>query len=78
MLMRTFTGVKCFILADDVLIIATGKHMAVIFVKALNATHLYLQTMGAMVAPSKSYNFASHPQVKNGLAKPNGKTLKGP
>lgn len=62
MLMLTFASVKCFILADDVPIIATGKHIAVIFVKALNATHLYLQTMGAMVAPNKSYNFASHPK----------------
>ena len=63
MLMRTFVGVRCFILADDVLILATGKHMAAIFVKALHATHPYLQKMGAIVAPNKSYNFASHPQV---------------
>ena len=78
MLMRTFAGVKYFIVADDVLIIATCKHMAVTFVKALNATHLYLQTMGAMVPPNKSYNFASHPQLKNGSVKQNGKALKGP
>ena len=64
MLMRTFIGIRCFILADDVLILATGKHMAAIFVKALNAMRLYLQTMGAMVATNKSYNFASHPRVK--------------
>lgn len=51
-------------LADDVLILATGKHMAAKLVKALNATHLFLQTLGAMVAPNKSYKFASHPKVK--------------
>ena len=67
LLMRTFSDIQCFILADDVLIIATGVHMAETFVKALNATHLYLQTMGAMVAPNKSFNFASHHKVKKWL-----------
>ena len=77
MLMRTFTGVKCFILADDVLILATGKHMAVNFVKARNATRLYLQTMGAMVAPNKSYNFASHPQVKKWIGETKWQNIEG-
>ena len=67
--MRTFIGVKCYILADDVPIIATGKQMAATFAKTLNATHLYLHMMGAKVAPSKSYNFASHPKVKRWISK---------
>ena len=77
MLMRTFTEVQCFILADDVLIIATGVHMAATFVKALNATHLYLQTMGAMVAPNKSYNFASHSQVKKWIGETRWQNIEG-
>ena len=38
--------------------------MATTFVKTLNATHLFLHMMGLKVAPSKSFNCASHPQVK--------------
>jgi len=64
MLMRTISGIQRYILADDVLIVATGKHMAANFVKALNTTHLFLQHMGAKVAPDKSYNFASHPKAR--------------
>ena len=68
MLMRTISGIQCYILADDVLIMATGKHMAANFPKALNITHLFLQHMGAKVAPDKSYNFASHPEVSQWIA----------
>ena len=64
MLMRTFVGIRCVILADDVLIVATGRHMAGNFVKALNATRLYLHTMGDKAAPAMSYNFASHLKAK--------------
>ena len=46
-------------LADDVLLVAKGKHMLKSYAKALNYTHQYLQDMGSKVAPSKSYNFAS-------------------
>ena len=77
MLMRTFIGISCDILADDVRILATGKHMAAIFAKALNATHVYLQTMGAMVAPNKSYNFASHPQVKLWIGETKWQNIEG-
>ena len=69
LMMRTFTGIKCYILADDVLIVATGKHMAANFAKALNATRLYLHKMGAKVAPTKSYNFASHPKARRWISK---------
>ena len=57
--MRTYVGITCYILADDVLILGTGMKMVSNFAKALNATHLYLHKMGAKVAPDKSYNFAS-------------------
>ena len=58
-LMRNIVQVECFILADDVLIIANGQLMITHFVQALNLTHAYLQAMGARIAPDKSYNFAS-------------------
>ena len=58
MLMRCF-NVVCYILADDVLISAAGDDMYDNFVKALNATHDFLQEMGARVGPDKSFNFAS-------------------
>lgn len=63
MLTRCF-DVVCYILADDVLITATGDHMYDNFVKALNATQEYLQEMGAGVAPDKSFNFASHRRAR--------------
>ena len=56
-------GVYPRVLADDVLLIAKGRAMIRAFAAALEATHEYLQAMGARVAPSKSYNFAS---VKEG------------
>ena len=65
--MRIFTGVACYILADDVLIISTGIKMASTFAKTLNATHKYLRMMGAKVAPDKSYNFASSNKIRRWL-----------
>ena len=64
---RKFTGTKCYILADDVLIIGTGVKMPTNFAGALNATHKYLHSMGAKVAPDKSYNFASNLIAKRWL-----------
>ena len=52
--MRGWDGVNCYILADDVLIIATGRQMIGRLAQALNATHEYLQTMGATVAAATS------------------------
>ena len=69
LLMRTFEGITCCILADDVLILATGKQMARNFSKALDATHTFLHDMGAKVAPTKSLNFATHRSVKAWLGK---------
>ena len=61
--MRTFGGIRCFMPAGDVLLLATGKRLVGIFAKALDATHEYLHTMRAKVAPTKSFNFASHPKA---------------
>ncbi len=51
--MRRFTGVACYILADDVLITGTGMKMLTKIAGALNATHRYLHHLGANVAPQK-------------------------
>ena len=66
-IMRKFSGIKCFILADDVLILGTGMKMLSRFAGALNATHEYLHLMGAKVAPDKSYNFGSCLKARNWL-----------
>ena len=58
-LMRNVPGIACYILADDVLVWAEGELMVGHLAKALDTTHEYLHDMGAKVAPSKSYNFAS-------------------
>ena len=65
--MRKYAGIKCYILADDVLIIGTGLKMLSKFAGALNATHRYLHLMGAKVAPDKSYNCASCKKARNWL-----------
>ena len=52
-------GVQPKVLADDVLMVAQGRSMLKKYAKALNFTHLYLQDLGAKVAPTKSYNFSS-------------------
>lgn len=57
--MRRIAGIACYILADDVLVLAEGPDMVRRLAEALNSTHEFLQDMGAKVAPAKSYNFAS-------------------
>ena len=58
-MVRAIPGVDCYILADDVLLLAEGAAMVGRLRDALNTTHEYLNDMGARVAPTKSYNFAS-------------------
>ena len=65
--MRKSAGIRCYILADDVLILGTGLKMISKFAGALNATHKFLHLMGAKVAPDKSYNFASCLKARNWL-----------
>ena len=74
LIMRTFEGVMCSILADDVFILATGRQMARNFALALDATHTFLHSIGAKVARTKSFNFASQRGVKRWLGQ---KTWKG-
>ena len=65
--MRTYAGIACYILADDVLIIGTGMKMVSKFAGALNATHRCLHLMGANVAPDKSYSFANCKKTRSWL-----------
>ena len=45
-LMRQVTGIKAFILADDVLVLAQGPDMVSNAVEAIDKTHEYLHDMG--------------------------------
>ena len=60
-------GAACFVLADDVLIIAKGPLMLTVLARAINFTHKYFQTMAAGIAPDKGYNFASTPGAEKWL-----------
>ena len=59
---KNITGISCFILADDVLIVGAGMKMLTKFAGALNATHEYLHQMGAKVAPDKKTQLCQQPQ----------------
>ena len=58
-LMKTIPEKKAYILADDVLLLSTGTNMVRNAADAIYKTRDFLHTMGARVAPDKSYNFAS-------------------
>ena len=47
------------VLADDILLVATGPLMLRKFADGLAETHQYLVDMGARIAPDKNMNFAS-------------------
>ena len=47
------------VLADDLLLIATGDKSLQLFEYAYNATHKHLEDMGAKVAPKKCLTFSS-------------------
>ena len=66
-LMRKISGITAYILADDVLMVATGEGMLNSIAEAINKTHSYLHAMGARVAPDKSYNFASSSEARKWL-----------
>ena len=55
-------------LADDVMILAVGADMQQKYARALNHNHIYLQAMGARVAPAKSFNFGSCAKAKDWFA----------
>ncbi len=62
----------CFprILADDIMLIATGKGFLRRFATTLNLSHHYLLDMGAKIAHGKSLNFASTKPARPWLAVP--------
>ena len=59
-----FFPIFFLILADNIMIIASGPRMLDRFGGPLNMTHEYLQDMGAVAAPDKSYNFASNKEAR--------------
>ena len=52
------------ILADDISITGLGQGGYDEFMSTCNATHQYLQDMGAQVAPKKCYLFSSHSETR--------------
>ena len=62
-IMRLIGG-TCFILVDDVLIIAKGQLMLTILARSINFAPKCLQTMGAKIAMDKSYNLARTPAAE--------------
>ena len=66
MLMKEL-NVEPKVLADDAMIIAKGSRMIKRLARALNGTHSYLHGMGAKVAPSKCFNFATTPAARKWL-----------
>ena len=60
-------GVTPRILADDLLVIAHGPAHVVKAEEAIDRTHQMLQEMGAMVSPTKSYNFSSDEAMRRWL-----------
>ena len=57
------------ILADDLLILAWGKHHLQTMREAIDLTHDILQAMGATVAPKKSFIFSNIKKVRSWFSK---------
>ena len=60
--------VGTMVLAGDVMVVASGLNVIHNCAKALNAAHIYLLTMGAKIAPSANYNFATSNAARSWLA----------
>ena len=56
------------ILADDILVKAEGDHHYATFEDAYDRTHKYLHSMGAKVAPAKSFVFSTDRKARGRLA----------
>ena len=65
------------VLADDILILASGRKMLHRFGAALHKTHEYLHDAGAKVAPDKSFNFASTHKATEWLRETTWKIIGG-
>ena len=55
------------VLADDVLIIATGSRIIKRLARAIDAAHEFLPDLGAKVAPCNCFNFASNATARKWL-----------
>ena len=73
-----YLGLSPWILADDILLMAFGPDMLASFANGMHATHLYIRAMGAKLAPSKSYNFASTLKARKWLATTRWPSIPGP
>ena len=72
-LMRCILGIQVYILADDVLILATGKTMIGNLAEAINKTHEYLHQMGAKIVLTRVTTSRALPREKNGWNRRGGK-----
>ena len=72
-IMQGITDVKAYILADDVLVIATGINMVENLAKAIDQTHSYLHSMGGNVAPTRATTLQAQQLPDNGLQTRGGK-----
>ena len=77
LVMQAREGNFAYTLADDMMLFSIGKFMTTKFSKALKETHLYLQRMGAVVSPTKKFNFASTTEARKWLRKLFGKLSRG-
>jgi len=55
------------LLADDILVLTQGQHHEVLLHTALDATHLYIASIGGKIAPTKSYNFSTNRKTRQRL-----------
>lgn len=67
-----------WILADDICFASYGKDMFAAFTNGMHVTHVYLYHMGATLAPTKSYNFASTRYAGQWLAATMWPSIPGP
>ena len=60
-------GAEGRILADDIIVTATGKNHAKVFERAYDATHEYMHDIGAKIASKRSLTFAARPHDRRTL-----------
>ena len=64
------------VLADDILLLASGEHCTKHFANMLDKTHIYLIDIGANISTPKSFNFASHQSHRTWLTNTFWPTIK--
>ena len=60
-------GIHPRVLADDIQIVAVGEDHLEKLVRAMDDTHVYLQSMGAKTAPTKSRTFSTEKESREWL-----------